>query len=459
MSYSPKLEYFCSRLEGLSTGVFRLEAQNQTSNIQPQSIIRFTLPSNALVAVNSFALHFNAQTTAGSGTIAHRLPDDISSLINRVEVSVGGVSVSSGTTFYNVLKKVKDIVESDKKDAGMDHPEIITTGGANNYVDATNLTNAEAPDSTNGKAQFCIDKWYGFLGECQPEVLDSSLLGDIVISLFLENPNLCVSVSDDVTNSGFVTCASGNPAASYTLNNVYATVVCYNLASGVLDNMIAEQMAMSGSLEVGFKQYFSFRDSMSGSSRFVCATQSMDRILVCHHKTVNPTGANRAPHAVLGYNTIPDTTNPSTLAGTSAASRPLGLGKMMYKHPYSVYSKPVASAGTEIQYEFQLNGAKYPQFRASSYDMYNIMRNASTSGRIEKEWGLAQYDDAYNVNAIKLTLDAPNARFIQGLDTRSVSLNGYYYIYNAAGPVDITLFCECTSSLMISAGRQIAVVQ
>jgi len=460
MSYSPKLEYFCSRLEGLSTGVFRLEAQNQTSNIQPQSIIRFTLPSNALVAMNTFAFHFNAQTSAGSGTIAHRLPDDISTLINRVECSIGGVAVASGANFYNVLKKVKDIVENDKKDAGMDHPEIITSGGANNYVDGTALTNAEAPSSTNGKAQFCIDKWCGFLGECQPEVLDLSLMGDVVVSLYLENPNLCISVSDNTTtNALFTTCTSGNAAASYTLNNVYATIVCYNLASGVFDNMISEQMAMAGNLEIGFKQYFSFRDNMSGSSRFTVATQSLDKIIVCHHKTVNPTGSSRAPHAVLGYNTIPDTTNPSTLAGTSAASRPLGLGKLMYKHPYNVYSKPAASVGTEIQYEFQLNGAKYPQFRATSYDMYNIMRNASQVGRLEKEWGLAQYDDAYNVNAIKLTLDAPNARFIQGLDTRSVSLNGYYYIYNAAAAVDITLFCECTSSLMVSVGRQIAVVQ
>ena len=48
-SYSPYLEYFAQRLEGLSVGLFRLEMQNQTSGIASQSILRVTLPSNALV--------------------------------------------------------------------------------------------------------------------------------------------------------------------------------------------------------------------------------------------------------------------------------------------------------------------------------------------------------------------------------------------------------------------------
>ena len=130
-SYSPALEYFCQRMEGLSVGLFRLESQNQTSNIQPQSIIRFTLPSNALVDMHSFAFQFNAQTSAGggaSGVVAIRLPNKIESMINRVEVSVGGVAVSAGSNFYNVLCHAKEVLDRSQDDAGMNHPEIITSG-------------------------------------------------------------------------------------------------------------------------------------------------------------------------------------------------------------------------------------------------------------------------------------------------------------------------------------------
>ena len=132
-------------------------------------------------------------------------------------------------------------------------------------------------------------------------------MGDVVISLYLEQPNLCLTTSDGVaTNALFTTAAAlaGMPTLSYTLNNVYATVRCYSLANGVYDNMIAEQMSRSGALEVGFKQYFAFRDNNTGSSRWTVATQSLDRVIVAHHAVVAPTGATGCPISVVGYNTL-----------------------------------------------------------------------------------------------------------------------------------------------------------
>ena len=80
MSYSPCLTYFLDRLSGFSTNVFRLEAQNQDS-ASANKILRFTLPSNALLNMRSFALHFSASTagTAGGG----RLPPKIDTLVDR----------------------------------------------------------------------------------------------------------------------------------------------------------------------------------------------------------------------------------------------------------------------------------------------------------------------------------------------------------------------------------------
>ena len=89
------------------------------------------------------------------------------------------------------------------------------------------------------------------------------------------------------------------------------------------------------------------------------------------------------------------------------------------------------------------------------------MRLASnTEMRADGMLGRQQYLSDKFVSAIKLTLDAENARYIQGLDSRSVSLNGYYYIYNqAVADKVITLFAEVTSSLLISRGRQIELIQ
>ena len=211
-----------------------------------------------------------------------------------------------------------------------------------------------------------------------------------------------------------------------------------------------EQMSRNGNIEVGFHQYFSFRDRNTGSSRFTVATQSLDRIFVAHHANVQPVGATLAPIKVSGYN---------GMAATNAG-RTLDFSQAKYIAPYIQFKEPTAVTNGKCLFEYQLNGAKYPQFRATAEDLLYITRQ---SRHVEEtDWGnmgLQQYKDSYFVSCIKLTLDSPNARFIQGLDTRSVSLNGYYYIYNMSTNCDITLFCEVTSSLLISAGRQIAVVQ
>lgn len=448
MSVSPMLEYFCSRLEGLSVGHFRLEVQNQSRNITPQSIIRVTLPSNALVEIPSLAFHFNMKSSGASGSAVSRLPNGIDQVLNRCEVSIGGVSVASGANFYSVLSKAKDLIDGAELDAGMNHPEIITTGAGNNYVDGTAIANNETPVDTNNSTQFCINKWKGFLGSCQPPILSTDLMGDIVVTLFLDQANNVVTLSDGVTAAAFKTTSAALPSPSYELNNVYFTIKAYSMANGVLDQLYAEQMANNEHLEVGFLQYFSFRDTNDGASRFNVATQSLNRIIVAHHANANPTGADRHPISATGYNEI----------GSNAADRVLDLGKAKYLHPYTQFAEPGTSS--KNLYEWQLNGAKYPMFRATAEDLLLIARQSGIKGHVAMEnMGLDQYKKDHFVSCMKLTLDAPNARYIQGLDVRGTSLNGYYNIYNASANSVVTIFLECGSSLFISPGRQVAVVQ
>ena len=252
-------------------------------------------------------------------------------------------------------------------------------------------------------------------------------------------------MSSNITNdTTFTTVGALDP--DYTLNNVYASVQCYSLANGVYDNMIADQMSSNGNLEIGFKQYFSFRDLCTGTARWSVACQSLDRVIVCHHRDVG-SNVRLPPVLVTGYNAI----------GETNSARLLGLGKARYLQQPSSFNE--AGTTSKNLYEIALNGARYPQWRATAEDMYAITRLASRDGARQHEWGLASYLDSFFVQAIKLTLDAPNARFAQGLDTRSVSLNGYYYIHNISGSKNITLFAECTSSLLVGVGRQIEVIQ
>jgi hypothetical protein len=262
---------------------------------------------------------------------------------------------------------------------------------------------------------------------------------------------LCLTQSDGVAAGTFITAGTlgASPAPTYTLNNIYATVPCYSMASGVYDNLVSEQMSSTGELEIPFKQYFSFRDTNTGSTRFTVASQSLNRLIVGHHENVAPSGTTQHPILPFGYAAIGDT-----------LARTLEFNQLNYIHPYTNFSIPAAaSVGTPVQFEYILNGARFPMYRMIASDVLQVGRDACYGKKYKNtSMGLIQFTSNQFVSAINLTMDAPNARYIQGLDTRSVSLQGYYNIFNMTGSKVVTLFAECTSSLIVGSGRQIAVV-
>ena len=127
MSFNPNLTYFVDRLQGVSTNTFRLETQNKTTAKQ-NDIITFDLPSNAILNLRSLKVWCNGSCSAAdAGSLATsgaRLPP-IDDLVERVEVSVGGVLLSQGTNFQNVLNEVLKSVSSEDCDSVVGHPEYV----------------------------------------------------------------------------------------------------------------------------------------------------------------------------------------------------------------------------------------------------------------------------------------------------------------------------------------------
>ena len=120
---SPELMYFASRMSGFSTNTFRLETNNQSSATS-NSIIAFDLPANSIINLRSFKMFFNANANKGLATSGGRLPP-VKDLIERVEVAMGGVVLSQGTNFTNVLCEAKKALHADYTDAVLGHPEYI----------------------------------------------------------------------------------------------------------------------------------------------------------------------------------------------------------------------------------------------------------------------------------------------------------------------------------------------
>ena len=107
-AYPESMRYFLDEVNGFSTNTFKLFPQNQDS-ATANRILRFTLPSNSLLNLRSFSLFFNMTT---EGTLAGgRLPAGIDRIVNRVEVTCGGVQLASGANYYNVLQQAKKALQ------------------------------------------------------------------------------------------------------------------------------------------------------------------------------------------------------------------------------------------------------------------------------------------------------------------------------------------------------------
>ena len=470
MSYSPNLTYFLDRLQGFSTNIFRLET-NGSDSATANKIIRFSLPSNALLNMRSFALHFNAKTTENSA--GARLPAKIDSLIERVEVTAGGIQLSQGLNLYNVLRHAKDALMGDKTNSVCGHPDIIRTVSPVDgfgHVDSNDAnaailsgTKGERYPSTNKQAQFMINHWEGFIGTCEPKIVDAAILPDLVVSIYLADNNVLTTSNgvalDQTGTSDFTDDGAGG--ATYELNNIHATIESIGLADAVYDNMVSSMIAQKGFIEMPFKQYISFNNTHTGSTRFSVATQSLDRVWVAFRADDYATQA--APIRVKGFKqkgAFTSATSSGTVNQDLGKSEYLGLldtNKEKYVGPYYNFVEP--STTSKNTYQLQLNGAYFPQFAATAEEMYTISKNSVLGAYHEQAKSLHQYKNNYFVMCARLNMpESEFSRNLSGLDTRAVSLNGYFNTANTSGSPNIVIFCECTSTLRIGAGRMLEVV-
>ena len=455
MTYNPQLMYFLDRMEGFSTNYFRLEPSGST-NSGPNSITRINLPSNALLNTRSFKLHFLASIAGTS--VGGRLPADISTLVERVEISAGGVQLSQGTNFYNTLVNAKAAIMGSRCDSVTGHSELVRQNRFDGIVPA--IADAEGANEiyAGTGTPHVIDKWEGFLGTCEPKILDASILPDLVVSIYWASNSVLASCKAANTHALFEVVPDGNlEKAVYEIKNIHATIEAVGMADSVYDHLTQSTIASIGYIEVPFKQYFSFSNTHSGASRFSVAAQSLDRIWTAWRKADYDTLG--APQPVKGYSTAAGLAAAATSAvSLSAYGGAHGTGAVeKYITKFQKFSEP--GAADALKYQFQLNGSYYPQYPAGTEDMYQVTKNSLP---LPVKYGLTkeQLRDSSFVQCIRLNLpNSEDSRTMSGLDTRSVSLSGYV---NTTGVLtanpNLMIFCECTSSVRIGAGRQLEVV-
>lgn len=478
------LIYLADRLAGFSTNVFKMNTVG-SSSVNSRGIIEFLLPANSPINLGSFKVNFTASCSGSSA--GARLPPDIHSLIQRVEVSCGGITISSGSDYFNVLKAAKSALCGRKACPVTGHPEVVrtvplTAGGS------TLTTTANEALTSSVNQLFTWEHFDGFLGTAMPTILDTGLCPQIRVKITLAGADVLISsagVALSGTGSTDIVDA-GAGVGDFSVSNLSATIEGVSFGDSTYQEMVSALMSKRGYIEIPYKNYYSFSGSHTGSSQFNVSTQSLDRIwwafrssgfdtqggavLIDGHKVAGgyvnsgATVTSTGPYVSSGTITVTTALNtdigvPSTDNGGVAT---YNTNCEKYNAKYFNFVDPlydVSSSGVSTFLgQLKLNNSSYPDFQATATEWLGISKNSIPMGETLPVMTQKQYHKNYFVGCARLNFPgAEKKNLISGLDTRGVNLSGSLNTSSMTSH-NLTIFLETTAVLQLGSGRQLSTV-
>ncbi len=455
------VSYFMQRLQGVSTSHFKVFPQS-SDNGTSGKILRFEMPSNSLVNLKNCRLFFSAKTTGAGAS----LPNDISSLVERVAIYMGGVLVQNNFAHYNVLKHAKAAIKGSNCNAALGHPNIVRSVS---YHDGSTLANDAAEAYDDKDDQFCIDNWEGLLGSIEPGIIDTGLLPQITIEITLGDDTVCPISDGRVLPDGQGTSANhfdkvGTNNPTFSLSAISLQVEVLGMATSVLDQIVEQRIASVGYLSLPFKNYYTFTSTHTGTSRFNVNSASWDRLWLAWRPTSYSTKA--APAIATGFKkagAFVDDTAAQTAADIDIG-RPtydiggvLGTNEEKYLSKYFQFKQVLTDNAIPAYHQLQVNSASVPAYRMTTPEALSMTLGA-VDGAKNKYMTLDQYKNDFFVQVYRFCLpEADFNRLASGLDSRSVSAMGSVETEGIASCV-LTMFAETTAELRIGSGRAIEVI-
>ena len=434
--YPRNLSNFLNRLSGYNKNNVKMNVLGSDSAKHGQTV-QVELPTNSIVDLSSLAWVFKVlYTNPGDGKKMH-LPIQAETLIDRLAVEVNGqtlVNLQNYNVLFNMLlyqsatedyQRQRNISQANMAgDAANGSCEEVT-GGA----DAT-----DAADIALRTRHHVIDSWLGFLGTAKPQFIDTSLLGNVRITITLASEGIINGDGTDTPTS-----------RGFELSDQFFTCDVISISDGIYDAMVDQRLASGAPIEIPFKNYFSYTQqngaNMGQMLNFNVASQSIDRLWA--------TARNRS-HANANH--------PKVAVATPAHAI------MASAHP----AMRLRSCGGK-DFQFQINQTLYPNYISDKAGVWQQqLRNAMgeqgnmLSGSFSNS--LTQYQDFFFAFAVSLEHKTDSdERYMSGIDTRGAAASCHFKA-SAGGPgtavANQTLvFAECTSCLKVMANKVLEVVQ
>jgi hypothetical protein len=343
---SPNLVFATTQMSDYTKNRYRLDTTSATVASAGQ-IISVNFPESSCLDMKSFRFFFtatctNSNTGAAGDAIYARLPDDAITLIQKCEVYLNGIQISSGANEFNSLSRLLKIGKC-SNDRNSSYNQLTS----NSFI---------TPGTVAQTGNLCISEWSGFLNELSTRFLPTSLCGQLQVRLTMANNAVLVPAGQQGGVGGVNVVlvdpltagqALNTASMSYSISNIRFSIDAISLCPAY-NEMLSQQLAREGMLKLNYKEYYTFLSSSILSNRFALSSTSIDTII----GSLRPNDYNvvgKAATAVAAFNSSGFVTN--------------YLSFQSYDPDTSI-SVPTSN----LQWQYSINNVLMPQYLAQIED-------------------------------------------------------------------------------------------
>lgn len=475
-SFPKALSYSIKQLAGNMSRVGVKMTPDRTTGIAPNDTITFKLPNTSLVDMRSLNFFYKFSTSSSTGTFIH--PRYASSLIERISVIINGQTISITPAYaflYNCLMDMEgssfDQLSKRNVCEFFDPSVRVTSADPSSAADVALAggtwiaSGTTAP--TKSTCEGAVTHWLGFLGSCQPQILDTSDLGDVFIQIQFSTAYVLPST----INSAAQTLAG----ASFTLDDVYATCDVISFASDEYYNLKAAKLSSSG-LNIGFYEYLNARFASITKSSGINVTwnisaNSLDQIICTTQKTDAYTtwkpmvvyGSNDAGATVYTMSQI--VANPTAYLNNTGSVRSEVLGDCFMnayafiRNGQALKESRISINNRPINYGYLTPKEVFLQtLQALGYNQLDLGTNGLNAGIFSIQHWLKYYF----LHVVDLTIQDNSQFWVSGLNslgsTLSITWDATYNGSSNSQTAIPVMYARLSKILSVQAGRNLSVI-
>jgi hypothetical protein len=417
-------------MSGYNKNSVKMNVLGSTSANQGD-VVQVDLPTNSIVDLSSLAWSYDCTYSAAAiaNTKKAACPINAETIIDRLAIEVNGQTLVNITNYNVLYHALLYMTATDDyiRQRRMGQTNNESGEGSGVSVELTGLD--DGGTAKTDARRHVIDTWLGFLGSAKPNFIDTSLLGNVRITITLAPATIIQNIDSD----------GGVIASSYALANQFFSIDVVSISDGVYDAMVDQMLASGAPIEIPFKNYFSFQGEASANQlAFNVASQSIDRMW----------GLMRAKdHAKQTHATLP------AVSG--------GTGDLVETTDRSF---TYATAGA-TNFHFQVNNTLYPQWtsgNAQDWFQHTKLALGDQGNMLAGSYVTCpdSYVENFFVYACQLEHRSDNdERFVSGIDTRGAAAQCYWNWDSGAGTHHAIVFGECTSLLRVFSNKVVEIVQ